>query len=58
MHQCARCNRQLKSEKSIELGYGPTCYRKDQKELADAEFLRNQMTIDEVIQHEERRKSA
>lgn len=58
MHQCARCNRQLKSEKSIELGYGPTCYRKHLKEQADAEFLRNQMTIDEVIQHEERRKSA
>lgn len=58
MHQCARCNRQLKSEKSMELGYGPTCYRKHLKEQADAEFLRNQMTIDEVIQHEERRKSA
>ncbi|WP_341320846.1 DUF6011 domain-containing protein [Solibacillus sp. FSL H8-0523] len=58
MQQCARCNRQLKSEKSMELGYGPTCYRKHLKEQADAEFLRNQMTIDEVIQHEERRKSA
>lgn len=50
MNQCTRCNRQLKSEKSMELGYGPTCYKKHQKELADAEFLRNQMTIDEVIQ--------
>ena len=52
MHQCARCNRQLKSEKSLELGYGPTCYRKHRKELADAAFLRNQITIDEVIQND------
>ena len=24
---CKRCNRVLKSAKSIKLGYGPTCYR-------------------------------
>ena len=50
MKQCARCNRQLKSEKSMELGYGPTCYKKHLKELADAEFEKNQITMDEVIQ--------
>lgn len=59
MHQCGRCNRQLKSEKSIELGYGPTCYKKHQQALADEEFKRNQLTIDEVMQDDrENRKSA
>ena len=31
-----------------ELGYGPTCYKKQQQALADAEFEKNQITIDEV----------
>jgi len=25
--KCKRCNRELRSEKSIKLGYGETCYR-------------------------------
>lgn len=53
MKLCGRCNRQLKTSKSIELGFGPTCYKKHLKALADAEFERNQVTIDEVIQHDE-----
>lgn len=51
MKQCKRCNRQLKTVKSMELGYGPTCYKKHLKALADAEFERNQVTIDEVMEH-------
>lgn len=50
MKQCERCNRQLKSDKSMVLGYGPTCYKKHLKALADAEFEKNQVTIDEVMQ--------
>ena len=50
MKQCERCNRQLKSDKSMELGYGPTRYKKHLKAQADAEFEKNQVTIDEVMQ--------
>lgn len=53
MMLCERCNRQLKTSNSIELGFGPTCYKKHLKALADDEFERNQVTIDEVIQHDE-----
>ena len=53
MKLCERCNRQLKTSKSMELGFGPVCYRKHQQEQADVEFERNQVTIDEVIQHDE-----
>ena len=47
---CGRCNRKLKSAKSIELGFGPTCHKKHLQDLADAEFEKNQITMDEVIQ--------
>lgn len=50
MHLCSRCNRKLKSQKSIENGMGPTCKKKHDRELAEAEFLKNQMTIDEVLE--------
>lgn len=53
MELCGRCNRQLRTSKSMELGFGPVCYKKYQQELADAKFERNQVTIDEVIQHDE-----
>lgn len=29
---CIRCHRKLRSKKAKELGYGPICYRKMQKE--------------------------
>lgn len=48
MEQCKRCGRQLKTSKSIEEGFGPVCKRKHLKELADAEFEKNQLTIDEI----------
>lgn len=28
MKYCKRCGRQLKNPESIELGYGPVCYKK------------------------------
>ena len=59
MKLCGRCNRQLKTAKSMELGFGPVCFKKHQQELADAEFERNQVTIDEVMQYDRaNRKSA
>ncbi|WP_312507560.1 DUF6011 domain-containing protein [Lysinibacillus irui] len=50
MHLCERCNRQLKSQKSIDVGMGPTCKKKHEAELAEAEFKKNQITIDEVME--------
>lgn len=51
---CNRCNRKLKTLKSIEAGYGPTCKRK--QEEADAEFLRIQITMDEELAYQEKVK--
>lgn len=51
---CKRCNRKLKTPKSIEAGYGPTCKRK--QEEADAEFLRIQITMDEELAYQEKVK--
>ncbi len=48
MNQCARCNRKLIDKKSIERGYGPVCYKRHLKEEQDAEFERNQLTINEI----------
>ena len=47
---CGRCNRKLKSAKSIEKGFGPSCYKKHLQDLADAEFEKIQITMDEVMQ--------
>ena len=46
---CKRCGRVLKTEKSREIGFGPVCHKKHQQVVADAEFEKNQVTIDEVI---------
>lgn len=40
---CKRCGKGLKDEKSILLGYGPTCYEKHKEEIK--EFYRNQLTL-------------
>jgi hypothetical protein len=29
--QCARCGRELKDKKSIDRGYGPSCWKKVQE---------------------------
>lgn len=46
---CQRCHRKLKSEQSIKIGMGPVCKRKHDKEVADREFLKKQITIFEFI---------
>lgn len=46
---CGRCGRKLKTEKSIEAGFGPVCYKKFLKEQADIGFEKNQITMDEVV---------
>lgn len=48
--ECATCGRKLKDKKSMDRGYGPVCYEKHLKAVADAEFQKNQVTIDEVIE--------
>ncbi|WP_342441772.1 DUF6011 domain-containing protein [Lysinibacillus sp. FSL K6-0075] len=50
MHLCERCNRKLKSRKSIDVGMGPTCKKKHDADLAEVEFNKNQITIDEVME--------
>lgn len=50
MESCGRCGRKLKTQKSIEEGYGPVCKRK--KIAEDEEFERIQVTIDEVMDSE------
>lgn len=52
METCGRCGRKLKTQKSIDAGFGPVCKRKHEQELADAEFEKIQVTIDEVIEGE------
>lgn len=51
MTNCKRCNRPLKTHKSIENGYGPVCKRKN--DAAEAEFLKRQVTIDEELEYQE-----
>ena len=52
MGTCKRCNRPLKTPRSIEVGFWPVCKRKHDE--AEAEFLKRQVTIDEVMEYQER----
>ncbi len=47
MDACNRCGRKLKTQKSIDDGYGPVCKRKQAE--ADAEFEKIQITLEEVV---------
>lgn len=49
MKQCGRCNRTLKSQKSIERSFGPSCYKKHLQALAQEWIEKNQITIFEVM---------
>lgn len=46
--QCGRCGRKLKTNKSIEQGYGPVCYKKYLKEQEEVGTMDNQLTIEEI----------
>ena len=50
--KCKRCNRPLKTTKSIDDGYGPVC--KQKHEEAEAEFLKRQITLDEELAYQEK----
>lgn len=52
MGTCKRCNKPLKTPKSISVGFGPVCKRKHDE--AEAEFLKRQVTIEEEIAYQER----
>jgi len=45
--ECGRCGRELKTEKSIEQGYGPVCMQKHKEELAEIEFQKNQTKLED-----------
>lgn len=49
---CQRCNRKLRSQKSLDEGMGPVCKRKTAEEEAAAELEKNQLTIYEVLEYE------
>lgn len=50
--KCKRCSKPLKTLRSIAVGYGPVCKKK--QDAADAEFEKKQVTIFEVFEHQER----
>ncbi|MEN2468213.1 DUF6011 domain-containing protein [Ornithinibacillus sp. JPR2-1] len=55
MGVCKRCNRKLKTQKSIEVGFGPVCKKKHDE--AEAEFLKMQVTIDDELQYQEKMRA-
>jgi len=50
--KCKRCSKPLKTLKSIDIGYGPVCKKK--QDALDAEFAKLQITIDEEIEYQKR----
>lgn len=52
MKQCKRCNRTLRNGKSMERGYGLTCWQHYLDEL-EQQFLKIQLTIDDVLNMEQ-----
>lgn len=49
---CKRCGRPLKTAESIAKGYGAICKKK--KDVADAEFLKIQITIFDEFEYQEK----
>lgn len=45
--ECTTCGRKLKDKKSIDRGYGPVCYEKHLKAVAEKE----QLLIDQVLEN-------
>lgn len=52
MAKCKRCKKPLKTSRSIEVGMGPVCKKK--QDAADAEFEKKQVTIFEVFEHQQK----
>ena len=52
-HTCGRCNRPLKTEKSMIAGYGPWCLKKMKEQ--EQEPPEGQTTIDEYINEGEKK---
>jgi Family of unknown function (DUF6011) len=48
--ECEACGRQLKDIRSIKRGYGPVCYKKHLKAVAEENFRKNQITIYDVVE--------
>lgn len=52
MGVCKRCNRKLRTQKSIDMGFGPVCKKKHDE--AEEEFLKRQVTLDEELAYQEK----
>ena len=52
MDVCKRCNKPLKTRRSIEIGFGPICKKKHDE--AEAEFLKLQVTIDDEMEYQKK----
>lgn len=46
---CGLCGRQLKDSKSIQRGYGPTCYQKANPSSMKATACKNYGSVEEYI---------
>lgn len=47
---CRRCGRELKTEKSIERGFGRVCHKKYLEAQEQIGFEENQMSMEEVAE--------
>ncbi|WP_195891666.1 DUF6011 domain-containing protein [Bacillus ndiopicus] len=56
MRLCKRCNRVLRSGKSIERGYGLTCWHHHLNDL-EQQFLKMQLTIDDILNMDEEERT-
>lgn len=52
MTKCKRCKKPLKTLKSVSVGYGSVCKKKQAAE--DAAFLKMQITIYEEFEYQEK----
>lgn len=55
MSICKRCNRPLKTQKSIDMGFGPVCKKKHDQ--AEEEFLKRQITADDELEYQTKMKA-
>ncbi|WP_313893881.1 DUF6011 domain-containing protein [Psychrobacillus sp.] len=55
MSICKRCNRPLRTQKSIDTGFGQVCKRKHDE--AEEEFLKRQITVDDELEYQSKMKA-
>ncbi|MCT6925287.1 DUF6011 domain-containing protein [Metasolibacillus sp.] len=55
MQSCKRCGRTLRNGKSMERGYGLTCWQHHLDEL-EQQFLKIQLTIDDILKMDQKER--